>query len=66
VTDVDLIAHLAPATRLPTVDRKSRARRWLDALDEGTTFAPFGDVSAEENKKNTRHWRPPIEVKNAK
>jgi hypothetical protein len=53
VTDVDLISHFDPASGLPTVDRKSRARRWLDALDEGTHFETFGDVSVDPHQQNS-------------
>ena len=45
--DIDIIAELDPTTGQPRVEERSRALRWIEALDEGPNPA-FKAISPQE------------------
>lgn len=48
MTDIDIVADLAPRTGLPVVDSRPTARRWLESLAYGPEYDNTMNASAHE------------------
>lgn len=64
--DLDIITGLDPTTGVPTVDHRSKAQRWPDAIHHGPekhgatkAFLHFDPVGAEKTPTTTERTRPP-------